>query len=387
MARRKICVVTGSRADYGLLRWLMQDIRDDAAFELQVVATGMHLSQEFGLTWRAIEEDGFTIDARVETLLSSDTPAGIAKSIGLGTIGFADTLDRLRPDILVVLGDRFEILAAAQAAMVARIPIAHLHGGETTEGAVDESIRHAVTKMASIHFVAADLYRKRVHQLGEDPEHVFNFGAPGLDSIKRMKLLDRTTLERAIDFGLGSCSFLVTYHPATLGERAPADATRELLRALDQFPDSKIIFTLPNADAGGRAVAALIAEYVRASAGRAMAAVSLGQLNYLSALSHVNVVVGNSSSGIIEAPMLRKPAVNIGPRQAGRLKAGSVIDCAEDAEPIAAAIRIALSSDMHARLTHAQSLYGHGDASSRIKDVLKEIRLDQIVQKRFFDWN
>lgn len=385
MPRRRICVVTGSRADYGLLRWLMEEIRDDPVLELQVIATGMHLSPEFGLTYRAIEEDGLVIDAKVEMLLSSDTPVGIAKSVGLGVIGFADALDRLRPDMLVVLGDRFEILAAAQAALFARVPIAHLHGGESTEGAVDESIRHALTKMASLHFVAAEPYRKRVVQLGENPAHVFDFGAPGLDSVRRLKLLDREELERAIGFSLGPVSFLVTYHPATLGDASPSDAASELLKALDHFPDARLVFTMPNADAGGKAIAGLIEKYVQAHPGRATAVASLGQLRYLSTLAHVDAVVGNSSSGIIEAPLFRKPTVNIGPRQSGRLKADSIIDCEEKEQPIVAAIRQALSAGTKDRLKDVRSLYGTGDSSSRIKEALKTVRLEGILLKRFRD--
>ena len=254
MNKRKICIVTGTRAEYGLLYWLMKEIQGDAALELQVIVTGMHLSPEFGLTYKKIEEDGFTINEKVEMLLSSDTPVGIAKSVGLGVIGFADALARQKPDILVVLGDRFEILSAAQAAMVARIPIAHIHGGETTEGAIDEAIRHAITKMAHFHFTAAEPYRRRIVQLGEAPERVMNYGAPGLDNIKKLKLLNRAAFEKAIKFSLGKMSFLVTYHPVTLSAANPEQSFKELTNALDQFPEAKIIFAKANADTAGRII-------------------------------------------------------------------------------------------------------------------------------------
>ena len=384
---RKICIVTGSRAEYGLLRWLMTEIRDDPDLELQVIATGMHLSPEFGLTYRAIEEDGFAIDAKVEMLLSSDTAVGVTKALGLGVIGFADALDRLRPDIVVLLGDRFEIFAAAQAALVARLPIAHLHGGESTEGAVDEAIRHAITKMANIHFVAAEPYRTRVLQMGEDPARVFNYGAPGLDGIRRLRLLDLGEFEQSINFHLGHTNFLVTYHPATLGGSAPENAFSEILKALDHFPQARFIFTMPNADVGGRSIARMIEAYVQGNSERATALTSLGQLRYLSALAHVDVVIGNSSSGLIEAPVFGKPTVNIGARQSGRLKAESIIDCEEQVQPIVAAIRQALSPDMKRRCEHVQSLYDVGDASARIKQTLKTVSLDGILVKKFRDQN
>jgi GDP/UDP-N,N'-diacetylbacillosamine 2-epimerase (hydrolysing) len=283
-AKRKICVVTGSRAEYGLLYWLMKEIQDDVDLELQLIVTGMHLSPEFGLTWKQIELDGFTIRCKVEMLLSSDTPTGIAKSIGLGVIGFADALDALRPDVLVVLGDRFEIFAACQAAMAHRIPIAHIHGGETTEGAVDDAIRHAISKMAHLHFTATELYRRRVIQLGEQPRHVFNVGAPGLDNIARLQLLNREQLEQAIDFKLGQCNLLVTFHPVTLENATAAAQFEQLLQALDRFDDCHIIFTLPNADTDGRAIIGMIEQYRQRFPERVASFVSLGALRYLSAL-------------------------------------------------------------------------------------------------------
>ena len=380
---RKICVVTGTRAEYGLLYWLMKEIRDDPELQLQVVATGMHLAPEYGLTYQSIVVDGFVIDATVEMLLSSDTPVGIAKSIGLGVIGFADVLERLKPDVMVVLGDRYEILAAAQAALVARIPVAHIHGGETTEGAIDESIRHALTKMSQLHFVAAEAYRTRVIQLGEHPDRVFNVGALGVENIKRLQLLDRTQLEESLDFLLGSPTFLVTYHPATLGEAAPEDAMSELLAALDRFPEAKVIITKPNSDAGGRILAEMIDDYALKNSGRVAVFTSLGQLRYLSALRLVDAVIGNSSSGIIEAPAFRTPTVNIGERQTGRLKAASIIDCQESTESISAAIREALAPTFREGIREDVSLYGSGATAAQIRDRLKQENL--LTTKRFYD--
>lgn len=380
---RKICVVTGTRAEYGLLYWLMKEIQDDTDLQLQLIVTGMHLSPEFGLTYKTIEEDGFIIDARVEMLLSSDTPVGIAKTIGLGVIGFADALDRLKPDVMIVLGDRYEILAAAQAALVARIPIAHIHGGETTEGAIDESIRHAITKMSHLHFVAAEPYRIRVIQLGEHPDTVFNVGAVGIESLNRLQLLDRVQLEQCIDFELGTTCFLVTYHPSTLGAIEPRSAMQALLGALHHFPDASIIFTKPNSDTDGRILGQMIDEYAQYNEGRVAVFTSLGQIRYLSAMKLADVVIGNSSSGIIEAPACGTPTVNIGERQSGRLKADSIIDCQETTESIVTAIKTALSVQFRSGIEQGVSLYGYGDSARQIKDQLKQAR--PAYTKRFYD--
>ena len=382
-SHRKICVITGSRAEYGLLYWLLKDISADQALQLQVIATGMHLSPEFGLTYRQIEIDGFSIDAKVEMLLSADTPVAVTKSLGLGIIGFADTLNNLKPDIVVILGDRFEMLAAAQAAMLARIPIAHIHGGETTEGAYDEGIRHAISKMAHLHFVAAEPYRQRVIQLGEAPQRVFNVGAPGLDHLKRSNLLTRPELEQKLDMSLLAPLILVTYHPVTLGERSPEAAMGELLTALREFEEATIVFTYPNADTGGRALRQAVEHFVAERPARTRGFVSLGQLCYLSLMQQADVIVGNSSSGLTEAPALRKATVNIGDRQKGRLKASSIIDVTEQHAQIAAAIRHSLSTGFQTQLLQTQSLYGCGDASSAILQQLKSALPD--IQKPFFD--
>ena len=387
-AKRKICVVTGTRAEYGLLYWLLKELQCDPAIALQIIATGMHLSPEFGLTHEIIEKDGFKIDARVEMLLSSDTPVGIGKSIGLGVIGFADVLDRLKPEIIVVLGDRFETFAAVQAAMMAGIPIAHIHGGEVTEGVVDEAIRHSITKMSHLHFAATEKYRRRIIQLGEAPDRVFNFGAIGLDNFHRLKLLDRKGFERAIGFHLGATNFLVTYHSETLNKTNSNIALKELLSALDCFPEAKIIFTKPNADAEGREITRLIEGYVANNLHRTMLFTNLGQVNYLSAIKYVDVVIGNSSSGLYEVPVFKKPTVNIGNRQHGRLQPVSVINCPNEAGAIVQAIRKALSPEMQQLLPNMVTpYYSGGSVSKQIKEVLKKYPLVNILTKGFYDLN
>lgn len=384
--KRRICVVTGSRAEYGLLLPLLKRIAADPDLYLQIIVTGMHLSSEFGLTYREIERDGFIIDEKVETVLSSDTPTGIIKSMGLGLIGFADALNRLKPDIMVVLGDRYEIMVAAQAAMIHSIPIAHIHGGEVTEGAIDDSIRHAITKMSHLHFVSTSDYRNRVIQLGELPERVFNTGAIGIDNIIELELLDQKEFEELIEFKLGKQNFLVTYHPVTLSDSNSDMLITELFLALDSFPEASIIFTKPNSDADGRIISQMIDEYVQRNTKRAVAHTSLGQLRYLSAIRHVDVVIGNSSSGIIEAPLFHKPTVNIGPRQTGRIKASSIIDSGESSVAIIEAIDKALSGIYREENSQLQlSPYGEGNTAVQIIDVLKHITLDRIVYKKFYD--
>lgn len=381
---RTIGVVTGARADYGLLRWLMEDIRRAPGLELRTIVTGAHLSPEFGLTVREIEEDGFRIDRAVEMLVSSDTPVGIAKSIGLGVIGFGEALAELHPDVLLVLGDRFEILAAAVAALVARIPVAHVHGGETSTGAFDEAIRHSITKMSHLHFVAAEEYRRRVIQLGEDPEHVFLVGGMGVDAIQRTQLLDRTALETSLGMTLGARSLLVTFHPVTLEASTAAGQMTELLAALEARPDTSLVITMPNADTDGRVLTGMLERFV---AGRANARLfaSLGQLRYLSCLQYVDGVAGNSSSGLTEAPTFRKGTINIGDRQRGRLKAASVIDCEPDRASIGAALDRLCSPAFQSVLQSVRNPYGDGGASARIVEVLQRQPLDGVLKKVFFD--
>jgi UDP-N-acetylglucosamine 2-epimerase (non-hydrolysing)/GDP/UDP-N,N'-diacetylbacillosamine 2-epimerase (hydrolysing) len=383
--QRKIAVVTGSRAEYGLLRWLMHEIQSDARLALQVVATGMHLAAEFGMTVNDIVKDGFKVDETVESQLSSDSKVGMVKSLGLGTISMADALRRLAPDVVVLLGDRYEILAAAQAAALMGIPVAHISGGEVTEGAVDDWIRHAITKASWWHFPGNEAYRQRIIQLGESPERVFNVGDPGLDHFKRLQLLDRAALGQAIGINVDSPLFLVTYHPATLGDLPPTEAFRQLLDALDAFPHATVVLTKPNADAGGRELAVMADQWAEANSGRAVCFTSMGQLRYLSAMMLADVVIGNSSSGIVEAPAAKVPTVNIGPRQDGRLKAASIIDCAEESGQIVAAIELASSPAFRERARSVTSLYGDCDASAQIKRILAETPLPRVLKKGFHD--
>ena len=380
--KRRICVVTGSRADYGLLRWLMEEIRACPDLELQLIATGMHLAPEFGLTYREIEADGFRIDRKLEVLVSSDTAAGVAKSMGLVLIAVADALAQLQPDVLLVLGDRFEIFAAAAAALVARIPIAHLHGGEETEGSYDESLRHCITKMSHLHFVAAEAYRRRVIQLGEDPQHVFVVGGLGADSIRKITRLGRAALEASLGIKLASPCLLITFHPATLDDQAAVLQMSELLAALDELSGVQLIFTMPNADTEGRALTSMVERFVAARA-HAHAFISLGQLRYLSCLQFVDGVVGNSSSGLTEAPSFHTGTVNIGDRQSGRLRAESVIDCAAQRAAIGEALRQLFSPAFRARLSAVRNPYGEGGASERIVTVLREQPLTALVKKHF----
>lgn len=381
---KKVCVVTGSRAEYGLLRWLMQGIAESPKLQLQLIATGSHLSPEFGLTANSIEADGFVIDARVEMLLSSDTPSGVTKSMGLGLIGFADAISQLKPDLMLLLGDRYEIFSAAAAAMVARLPIAHLHGGESTEGAIDEAIRHSITKMSHLHFVAAEPYRQRVIQLGEDHKHVFNVGGLGIDSILKCALLSKEALESELDFRFQKTNLLVTFHPATLESNSSGSQMQELLAALSELRDTGLIFTMPNADADGRVIIDQIEKFC-AKHENARAYTSLGQQRYLSCLKQVSAVVGNSSSGLTEAPSFGKPTVNIGDRQLGRLRAASVIDCQPNRASIQEALERALSGQFQAQAETAVNPYGCGGASQAIVKILESQPLTGLLKKKFGD--
>lgn len=385
MTKRKIAVVTGTRAEYGLLYWLMREIEQDPELELQVIVTGMHLSPEFGLTYRFIEADGFHISAKVEMLISSDTAVGTAKSIGLGVLGFTDTLAKLAPDMLILLGDRFESLAVAQAALVQKIPVAHIHGGELSAGAIDDAIRHAITKMSHLHFVAADAYRKRVIQLGEHPDNVFNVGAPGLERIAKTTLLDKTALEKVMGFELGEINFLVTYHPVTLEIQKNSAELQALFTALDHFPQAKIIFTKANADEAGRFINKQIDDYVALNANRAIAFVSLGDVNYLSLLPFITAAIGNSSSGLIEVPYFRKPTINIGNRQAKRLRAPSVIDCVAQPQAIIDAITKALSPTFNTAIAQGSSPYNQDETAKKITRVIKQADLNTLIIKHFYD--
>jgi len=382
---KKICVVTGTRADYGLLRWVMEGIRNSQELGLQVIATGMHLSPEFGLTYLEIENDGFYIDYKVEMLLSSDTSVGISKSMGLGIIGFADALNALKPDLLFVLGDRYEILAAASAAMIARIPIAHSSGGETTEGAFDEAIRHSITKMAHLHFVEAEEYRQRVIQLGEHPDRVFQVGGLGVDNIYKMKLHEKEELEEALDFKLAKKNLLITFHPVTLEKNSSAQQMKELLAALDILEDVHLIFTMPNADSDSRIIKHMIEKYVSHHQQRSISFSSMGHLNYISTLQFVDGIIGNSSSGLMEAPTFKIGTINIGDRQKGRLKAKSVINCEPKKTSIKQAIETLYSKDFQKILPTIENPYGKGNASEKIIEILQKLKIPKQPKKKFYN--
>ena len=385
MRNRTICVITATRAEYGLLRWVMNGVKNSSNLDLQIIATGMHLSPEFGLTYREIENDGFRIDRKIEMVLSADTPSAITKATGLGMIGFADAFAELQPNMVIVLGDRYELLATAFAAVVARIPIGHIHGGETTEGAFDEAIRHSITKMAWWHFVAADEYEKRVIQLGEDSKRVFNVGGLGVDAIKKEKLLSKKDLTKKTGIQFDEKNLLVTYHPVTLENQTSQKHFQALLDVLHDLDDVYLIFTMPNADSDGRVIKDMINEFVLSHGDRSIAFTSMGHLNYLSTLQFVYGVVGNSSSGLTEVPTFKIGTINIGDRQKGRLKAKSVIDCEPSKESIKNAVDTLYSEDFQKMLPSVMNPYGEGDATDKIIDVLKNTEIPQEPKKEFYD--
>ncbi len=384
MTKRKICVVTGTRAEYGLLYWLMKEIEADESLELQLIVTGMHLSPEFGLTYREIEKE-FKIDKKIEMLLSSDTAIGVSKSMGLAQISFAEAYEELKLNILVVVGDRYEIFSAVTSAMIANIPIAHLHGGETTEGAFDESIRHSITKMSHLHFTATNEYRNRVIQLGEHPSRVFNVGGLGIDNIKKLKLLSKEEFEASIDFKLNKKNILVTFHPVTLENSTAKEQFQILLDVIDELEDTHIIFTKANSDTDGRVINSMIDDYVSANSHKSVAFTSLGQLRYLSALQYVDAMVGNSSSGLTEAPSFKIGTINIGDRQKGRIMAKSIIDAEIDADSIKDAFLRLYSSEFKAILQSSVNSYGNGGASEKIKRAIKDVELKNILKKSFYN--
>ena len=385
MNSRKVCIVTGSRAEYGLLYHLMKEIEAVPDLELQIIATGMHLSPEFGLTYKEIEKDGFKIDEKIDILNSSDTSLAISKSTGLGIGGFGEAFKKLTPDLVIVLGDRYEIFSACIAAMFAKIPIGHIHGGETTEGAFDEAIRHSITKMAWWHFVAADEYRKRIIQLGEHPERVFLVGGMGVDSIKKTNLLDKKELQASINFEFGEKSLLVTFHPVTLENNTSEKQFKELLLTLKDLNDTRVIFTKSNADTNGRIINKLIDEYVSENPRQAVAFISMGQLRYLSCMQFVDAVVGNSSSGLLEAPTFRVGTINIGDRQKGRLMAESVINCEPTKESINKAIQTLYSKEFQKNLKKVQNPYGDGNATENIMSIISNKPLPTEIKKGFHD--
>ncbi len=378
---RKIAVVTGTRADYGLLYWLLKEIQQDPDMELQLVVTGAHLAPEYGLTYREIEKDGFVIREKVSMLVSGNTTNDTIKSMGLALIGLADALERLTPDLLVILGDRYEILTAAEAALIAKIPIAHIAGGDITEGAFDDSIRHAVTKMAHLHFVTNAESWRRVRQLGENPDFIYNVGSPGLDYIKKGSLLTREQLASELNIKFLKRNLLITFHPATLEWEKAGQQFQILLDALtDLGPDVGLIFTKPNSDPGGRVLFQMIDQY-GSEHGNAMVYTSLGRF-YLSVMAQMDAVVGNSSSGLYEAPSLRKPTVNIGDRQKGRLQAGSVINCPVERKAIVQAIEEAFHKDCSGVINP----YGDGESAQRIHGILKQVPdFQELLKKHFYE--
>ena len=384
---KRVGIMTGTRAEYGLLKPLMERIKEEKDIELVVFASGMHLSPEFGLTYKEIEEDGFQIDYKVEMLLSSDSPVGICKSIGLGVIGFAEVLEKSRVDMIVILGDRYEAFSVAASAMIMRIPIAHLHGGELTEGLIDESIRHSITKMSYLHFTSTEEYRRRVIQLGEDPDRVYNVGALGVENIKKRQLLTKSQLEESIHFKLDNAFAIVTYHPVTLEDNTVQEQFLALLDALDELVSMKVIFTKANADTDGRIINELIDKYVSGHPEKACAFKSLGQQRYLSALKYCDMVIGNSSSGIIEAPSFHKPTINIGDRQRGRISAESVIDCGYTKEEIVKAMKHAMSKEFREIYRNAENPYEGENTSYSIVKIIKEYlnESDIDLKKVFYD--
>jgi len=382
---RKICVITTNRAEYGLLYWLMKGISSEPEFQLQVVVTGTHLSAEFGSTIDRIREDGFKVDRSFDLELFGDKVLDITHSLALALEGFAASFQTLGPDLIIILGDRFEILGAATAALIANIPVAHIHGGELSEGAIDDAIRHAVTKLSHLHFAAAEPYRKRIIQLGEQPGRVFMVGGLGIDNINKMELLTREQVEKAIELPLNKHNLLITYHPETLDSGKAGQQISDLLAALDKQPDTHLIFTMPNADTGHRIIIDKIQAFVQSRRNRAILIPSMGQVNYLSTMKLVDAVVGNSSSGIIEAPSYHIGTINIGKRQDGRLRSASVIDCGTSEDEITRAFEKLYSPAFRESLKKAKNPYGTGGAAEKIVSVLKETDWTNLIIKHFYD--
>lgn len=383
---KKICIVTGTRAEYGLLKPVIRRVDNDEKLELSLYVTGAHLSPEFGMTYKEIEGDGFPVSRKIEMLLSADTPASVLKSMGVELMGFADALTEDQPDMMVLLGDRYEILVAAVAAMIHQIPIAHIHGGELTEGAIDDAIRHSITKMSYLHFASTEEYRKRIMQLGEHPDRVYTVGSLGVESIKKIPLMNKESLEKDLGISLDGVTALVTFHPTTLEENCSKEEFLNLLKALDAFPELSIVMTNANADTHGRIINEIIKEYAAHNSHRCKAFASLGQLRYLSLLKYCHIVIGNSSSGIIEVPSFKIPTVNIGTRQKGRVQAKSIINCGNETDEIIKAIRTGLRDDAINELEDMKNPYEGENTSKDIVDIIKRAvhrRID--ITKSFYD--
>ena len=384
-SKRKICVVTGTRAEYGLLYWLLKEIQKDKTLKLQLIVTGMHLSPEFGLTYKEVEKE-FKITKKIKLALKDDSCIGISNDMAKLQQKFTKTLKDLTPDILVILGDRWEMLSVSISAMLCNIPIAHIHGGETTQGAIDEAIRHSITKMAHLHFTATNKYKKRVIQLGENPKRVFNVGGMGVENIKRLKLLRKSELEKSINFKFNKKNLIVTFHPVTLETKTAKEQFKNLLEVIDDLKETHIIFTKANSDTDGKIINKMIDEYVAKNSHKSVAFTSLGQLRYLSALQYVDAVIGNSSSGLLEAPSFKIATINIGNRQKGRIKAKSVIDCKPTKKDILKAIDKIYKKKFDIKLQNSKNLYEQKKyPSKKIVEILKEIDLDNILTKKFYD--
>ena len=384
---KKVCVVTGTRAEYGLLYWLMKEIQHHANMELFIIVTGSHLVEEFGLTYHNIEADGFIINKKIHLVPLDDSPYHIAKAVGLGTTLFSEAYDEIKPDLVVLLGDRYELLSAVQSAMLMQIPIAHIHGGEITEGAIDELIRHAVSKMSHIHFVAAEEYRTRLIHMGEQPSRVFNVGSLGVEGIQRIPLLNKQMLAEQLGINNLNKYFLVTLHPTTLDRKPAHEQLSQLLRALEQFPQYKVIFTKANADTDGRLINQMLANYVNEQSERCYLFDSLGQLKYLSSVKYASAVIGNSSSGILEAPALSIPTVNIGVRQKGRLRTSSILDCDFNVDDIVDTINKALDQTFKDMLVKQKLAYTSEATSKKIVSKINELDIEDLLTKPFYDIN
>lgn len=383
---KKICIITGTRAEYGLLKPLIDKIFHSKDLELQLVVTGMHLSPEFGLTYKEIEDDGYPIISKIEMLLSSDTSVGITKSMGVALIGFADYYEQYQPNLVVILGDRYEMLAAATAAMVANVPIVHIHGGELTEGVMDESIRHSITKMSHIHFTSTEEYRNRVIQLGEQPQFVYNVGALGIENIKNIKLLDKATLEKQIGFQFTAKTIMVTYHPVVMENISTKKQFADILDVIHAHNEISVIFTKANADMDGRIINEMMDEFVKEHQERCAVYTSLGQLKYLSALQFCKAVVGNSSSGIIEVPSFGIPTVNVGDRQRRRLHAESVLNCGNDKIEIETALMKALSDEVAKKVKNVRNPYEGEKTSEQMITIITQVLENGVdMKKKFFD--
>jgi len=386
MTKLKVCVITGTRAEYGLLYWLLKEIESVKDFELQLIVTGTHLSKEFGSTYKEIEKD-FKIKRKIAIQVSSDADVEISKSMGLAQISFAETFEEIKPDVVVILGDRYEIFSAATASMMARIPIAHIHGGESTEGVIDEAIRHSLSKMSHLHFTATEEYKNRVIQLGEHPNRVFNIGGMGIENINRLKLLSKDEFEKSINFKLNKKNLLITFHPVTLEKKTSQVHFQELLDAIDELEGTNYIFTKANSDSDGKIINKMIDKYVSKNMHRSVAFSSLGQLRYLSSMRHVDAIIGNSSSGITEAPSFKIGTINIGERQKGRIKASSVIDCSPHQESIKNALEYLYSNKFQTLLKKTENPYGKGNSSKKVVKVLKTKLDENLLKKSFYNLN